>query len=244
MAMWRSMSVACTMSDVKPQRLVCATWIVGLLSTTGAVWAQPAPQDKMPGAGALPSSIPIFPLPDAMLFPNVSRPLLIFEPRYRAMVADALKGDRVIGMVTLRPGYEADYEGRPPIFPVGCAGVITSSEELPDGRFIIVLRGLVKFRVASEDQSRAYRQANAEAMPELFSDEERAALHKERQRLEDLLASIDPRSEPPPTTLPDDEVVNTLAQYLDLDPLDRQSLLEREGALSRTQALIFLLQRK
>ena len=219
--------------------------MVGLLSVTGAVWAQSAPPDKAPGAGTLPQTIPIFPLPDAMLFPNVPRPLLIFEPRYRAMVADALKGDRVIGMVMLRPGYEADYEGRPPVYPIGCAGVITSVEELPDGRFVILLRGLVKFRVASEDQSQAYRLARVEALPELPNDEERMALRKQRGRLEALLAtSIAPGSEPPPPTLPDDDLVNTLAQYLNLDPLDRQDLLERDGALSRSQALIDLLQAK
>jgi hypothetical protein len=193
----------------------------------------------------LPPTIPIFPLPDVMLFPNVSRPLHIFEPRYRAMVADALKGDRIIGMVLLRPGYEADYEGRPAVYPIGCAGVITDVEELPDGRFNIVLRGLVKFRVTGEDQSRAYRLARVEAMPELLKDEERVALRKQRQRLEALLAaSIAPGSEPPPPTIPDDELVNALAQYLDLDPMDRQELLERDGALSRSQALIDLLDLK
>ncbi len=61
----------------------------------------------------LPPTIPIFPLPNAVLFPNVFLPLHIFEPRYRAMVADALRGDRIIGMVLLQPGFEANYEGRP-----------------------------------------------------------------------------------------------------------------------------------
>ena len=144
---------------MKPNRLACAIWMVGVLSAPGVVWAQSATPDKVPGAGMLPPTIPIFPLPDAMLFPNVSRPLHIFELRYRAMVADALKGDRIIGMVMLRPGYEADYEGRPPVYPIGCAGIITDVEQLPDGRFNILLSGLVKFRVTSEDQTRAYRLA-------------------------------------------------------------------------------------
>jgi Lon protease-like protein len=71
----------------------------------------------------LPPTIPIFPLEVTMLFPGISRPLHIFEPRYRAMVADALKGDRIIGMTTLKPGFEANYAGRPPIYEIGCAGV-------------------------------------------------------------------------------------------------------------------------
>jgi len=90
----------------------------------------------------LPPTIPIFPLPNVVLFPNVFLPLHIFEPRYRAMVADALKGDRIIGMALLRPGFEASYEGRPPVYPIGCAGVITHTDPLPDGRSNIVLRGL------------------------------------------------------------------------------------------------------
>ena len=76
----------------------------------------------------LPFSIPIFPLPTTVLFPNVFLPLHIFEPRYRQMVAEALEGDRIIGMVLLRPGYEQDYEGTPPLYTTGCSGLITHVE--------------------------------------------------------------------------------------------------------------------
>jgi len=107
----------------------------------------------LPTSG-LPAVIPIFPLESPTLFPNGTFPLHIFEPRYRAMIADALKGDRIIGMVMLQPGHESEYEGRPPIFPIGCAGLITDYEQLPDGRYNIVLGGLVKFRVTGEDNSR------------------------------------------------------------------------------------------
>ena len=230
---------------MNPSRFLCALWIVGLLCMPGAVWGQSATPDTARGAGTLPPTIPIFPLQDVMLFPNISRPLHIFEPRYRAMVADALKGDRIIGMVLLRPGYEADYEGRPPVYPIGCAGVITDVEQLPDGRYVIVLRGLVKFRVDSEDQSRPYRLARVEAIPEAPNDEERAALRQRRQRLAALLAaSVPPGTEPPPPALPDEDLVNALAQHLDLDPIDRQELLERKGPLARSEALIDLLETK
>src|SRR6187455_1781223 len=120
--------------------LVIALVVAGVLAVAGSASAQ-----------TLPATIPIFPLPDVVLFPDVDRPLHIFEPRYRAMVADALKGDRIIGMVLLQPGHEAEYEGRPPVYPVGCAGIITDVQELPDGRFNLVLRGFAKFRVISED---------------------------------------------------------------------------------------------
>src|SRR5512147_1434243 len=157
----------------------------------------------------LPSTIPIFPLPSVVLFPNVFLPLHIFEPRYRQMVADALAGDRMIGMVLLKPGFEADYEGRPPVYEIGCAGVITHSEPLPDGRFNIVLRGLEKFRMVSEDESRPYRLAHIEAVPEVANATECAAIKQHRQRLEALLAAVAANRRPEtrlPSTVPDQDL--------------------------------------
>ena len=195
----------------------------------------------------LPPTIPIFPLPNAVLFPNVFLPLHIFEPRYRAMVNDALSGDRIIGMVLLQPGHEAEYEGRPPIFPVGCAGVMTHAERLGDGRFNIVLRGIERFQVAGEDDSKPYRIAHVSALPESVPEADKAELRRHRHRLEALLAAAMERSgsEPRfPPAVPDEDLVNALAQYLELDPLERQALLEREGVLARCRALIELLEIK
>src|ERR1044071_5796625 len=103
--------------------------------------------------------LPLFPLPSVVLFPHVFLPLHIFEPRYREMVADAIAGDRVIGMVLLKPGWEREDEGRPPIYNVGCSGVITHFERLADGRYNIILRGLERFSVISENNNKAYRRA-------------------------------------------------------------------------------------
>jgi Lon protease-like protein len=215
--------------------------LCGLPGLGGPAWAQTASGDRTVAAGALPEVIPIFPLEDATLFPNAARPFQVFEPRYRAMVADALKGDRVIGMVTLKPGYEADYEGRPPIYDIGCAGVIDRVEELPDGRFNILLRGLVKFRVASEDQGRPYRLARVGALPEPTPAEERALLQQQRRRLEAFVTTSggDPGA---PRDMPDEELVDTIAQYVPLAPPERQALLELEGVLARSQALLALLE--
>src|SRR5579871_1913359 len=110
--------------------------------------------------------LPLFPLPNVVLFPNVFLPLHIFEPRYREMVGDVLKSDRLIGMVLLRPGWERDYEGRPPVYPIGCSGVITHVERLADGRYNIVLRGVERFRVLEEDHAKVYRRAVVEPLRE------------------------------------------------------------------------------
>src|SRR5688500_2878874 len=150
----------------------CLVALASLVYATGHAGAQTQ----------LPPAIPIFPLEVTTLFPGVSRSLHIFEPRYRAMVADVMKGDRIIGMATLKPGFEADYAGRPPIYEIGCAGIITDVEELPGGRFNIVVRGLVKFRVTSEDNSRAYRLARVDVMPEVLDDAEKPALRNARER--------------------------------------------------------------
>ena len=195
----------------------------------------------------LPPSIPLFPLPNVVLFPNVFLPLHIFEPRYRSMVSEALGGDRIIGMVLLQPGYESNYQGRPPVFAVGCAGVITHAEPLGDGRFNIVLRGLERFRIADEDASKPYRIAHVSGLPENVPEEHLVELRRHRQRLEALLAAAIERSgsEPRfPPAVPDEDLVNALAQYLELDPLERQALLEREGVLARCRGLIELLEMK
>ena len=193
----------------------------------------------------LPATIAIFPLPNVVLFPNVFLPLYIFEPRYRAMVQDALASDRIIGMVLLRPGFEADYAGRPPVYPIGCAGLITHSEPMPDGRFNIVLRGLEKFRMTGEQTGQPYRLAHVEALAEAVTEEEKTMMHQHRRRLESLLAAAmehrgsDVKLSP---NVSDDDLVNALAQYLALEPIERQALLECNGVLSRCGALIELLE--
>ncbi len=196
----------------------------------------------------LPPTIPIFPLPSVVLFPNVFLPLHIFEPRYRDMVADALEQDRIIGMVLLRPGWEHDYDGRPLVYPVGCAGLITHAERLPEGRYNIVLQGLEKFRIVDEDDSRSYRVAQVESIEESLRDHDREEMRAARRRLESLLVP-QPKgrgAEQPrvPASMPDEDLVNALAQYLELEPVEKQALLERDGLLARCHSLIELLEMK
>ena len=193
--------------------------------------------------------LPIFPLPSVVLFPGVFLPLHIFEPRYRAMVADALATDRLIGMTLLRDGWAGNYEGRPPVYGVGCIGLITHAERLPDGRYNIILRGLDRFRIVEEDDGCAYRLARTETVPEpALTDADRARLRACRARLEAVLAApgqdgggIDPRAA---EAMPDEHIVNALSQHLEFEPIERQALLEQPSMPERADALLDLLEMK
>lgn len=195
----------------------------------------------------LPSTLPLFPLPNVVLFPNVFLPLHIFEHRYRAMVAEALAGDRMIGMALLRPGWEGNYDGHPPVYPIGCAGLISHHEPLPDGRSNIVLRGVAKFRILREEPGRLYRVATIESVDERLSEEERGEVRTARRRLEALLVP-QPQGRGAETRIPpamsDEDMINALAQYMELEPLEKQALLERDGLLARCRSLIELLEMK
>ena len=205
--------------------------------------------------------LPIFPLPNVVLFPNVFLPLHIFEPRYREMVADALDSDRMIGMVLLRPGWEHDYEGRPPVYPIGCSGVITHVERLADGRYNIVLRGVERFRILEEDHERSYRRAIVEPLRRRHAGRGRPRGHaaaagqargaaRAGHRAVDSAGAAASRSrargrDPKiPSAMADEDLVNALAQYLDLEPLEKQALLEQQSLRSRAESLVELLEMK
>ena len=129
-----------------------------------------------------PSTIPIFPLPTVVLFPNVFLPLHIFEPRYRQMVTESLAGDRIIGMTLLRSAAEAE-EAQPPVYSVGCSGVITHVERLADGRFNLILRGVEKFQILGEEEpvpGQLYRKAHVASVDDTVGDRDREPLAAER----------------------------------------------------------------
>jgi Lon protease-like protein len=107
----------------------------------------------------------LFPLPNLVLFPHVVQPLHIFEPRYRQMTADALAGDRLIALALLQPGWEANYAGRPRIYPVACLSRIAGEQRLEDGRYNLLVRGLARVRLSDELASaKLYRSAQAELL--------------------------------------------------------------------------------
>lgn len=179
----------------------------------------------------LPGDIPLFPLPNLVLFPGIGVPLHIFEPRYRQMVADVREGRGVIGIVLLKGNWERDYYGNPEIFSVGCAGKIERIEGLPNGRFNLILTGLSEFRVLRESGGHPYRQAEVRWCPpapaSLELDDEAMA------NLRDFLVSylgtaaweawealVGQRG------LRGADLVNFLCFHLDFNPLEKQTLLE------------------
>jgi uncharacterized protein len=131
-------------------------------------------------------AIPLFPLPNVVLFPRAVLPLHIFEDRYKQMTADVLESDKRIAMALLKPGWEKDYYGRPPIEPVVCVGKILSWEQLDDGKYNFLLQGTARARVIKEEKSAPgeYRVAKLEALQETPTLE--IDLESQRKRLTDI----------------------------------------------------------
>ena len=176
----------------------------------------------------LPDIIPVFPLPNVVLFPRVQLPLHIFEPRYRAMVRDVIEAEpALIGMALLRGDWQEQYEGNPQVFPIGCVGKVVKTVPLPDGRFNILLQGLREYRIQEEIQAKSYRQARVEWLPERNQTLEPT----QREAIGGLLASYLRKDEGIQKFLADpninDEIfINFFAFQLDLLPIEKQSLLD------------------
>jgi Lon protease-like protein len=135
----------------------------------------------------------LFPLPNLVLFPQVVQGLHVFEPRYRQLTADALAGDRLITLVLLSPGWEADYEGRPAVEAFGCLGRITHHEQLPDGRSNLRLRGLARLRLLAEQPAhKLYRTARAEVVPDVVPEDLTRLLDLRRGLAEAVLGRFEP----------------------------------------------------
>jgi Lon protease-like protein len=193
----------------------------------------------------LPDVIPLFPLPNVVLFPRMPLPLHIFEPRYRAMVRDAARGARLIGMVLLRGDWQSDYYGRPEIFAAGTVGEMVRVEELPDGRFNIVLRGLREYDVVREVDRAAYREAVVrwrEPVAERLFAGMREAIGTLVRRYVALLGREIADGDLVRGTVDDETFVNFLAQHLDVGPLEKQAMLEAPTLGERGQRLADVLE--
>jgi hypothetical protein len=203
--------------------------------------------------GRMPPSerLALFPLANVVLFPGVKTPLHIFEPRYRQMTEHALAGDRRIGMVAVRPEHTDQLAGDPPLFEVGCEGVISDAKQLPDGRFEIVLQGTQRFRIAREcarEDGRLYRVAEVEKLEDAFDPSSQARVVALRHRAIELAAELTGTQATRPAltaeafrNVDDVTFVNALSNAFALPPAEKQSLLEAASIPERYERLVSTL---
>lgn len=198
-----------------------------------------------PSFEALPASLPIFPLTGVLLLPRGRLPLNIFEQRYLAMTADALKAERMIGMVQPQEG--AGDAGEPPVYRTGCAGRMTSFSETDDGRYLITLTGIARFDIARElPFDRLYRRVVPDWQPyraDLESD--RGPIDRAR-----LLGALKPFLERSGLaadwsvveTTGDARLVTTIAMLAPFQPAEKQALLEARDLAERARLLTTLIE--
>ena len=206
---------------------------------------EPDHSDKS-GPFPIPATIPVFPLPNVVLFPKTYLPLHIFEPRYRQMVDDTVMGGQCIGMALLKEGWESDYYGNPPVFAMGCVGRLVSVQPLADGRSNILLQGLERFEIGAESFDKPYRQASITLK---MRGEEASLDSSVRQRLVGVLEEYLHSRKDPPTwqawfreDVSDEILVHTLSSYLECTPLEKQFLLEAQTLHQQARRLSDLIQ--
>ena len=194
----------------------------------------------------IPARIPVFPLPNVVLFPKTYLPLHIFEPRYRAMVSDAAMSGQCIGMALLKDGWETDYYGHPPVFSMGCVGRLVSVQPLADGRSNILLQGLERFEIEREWYDKAYREATISIT---VQGTETSLDPTVRRCLFTTLESYLLSRDDTPTwqelfreEVSDEIVVNTLSTYLKCTPLEKQFLLEADSLHQQARRLNNLIE--
>ena len=194
----------------------------------------------------MPGTLPVFPLSGALLLPHGKLPLNIFEPRYKAMVEDALADHRMIGMIQ-PDGGAPGTEGGPALFGVGCAGRLSSFSETDDGRYLIALSGVTRFEVKAElEVRRGYRRVAAD-YSRFLADLDPPPDHlPERVALLTALRAyftangFDANWEAIDEMM-DDELVTTLSMVCPFDPVERQALLEADDTFARAATLTTLL---
>jgi len=201
-----------------------------------------------PGPDDLPETIPVFPLPGALLLPHGSLPLNIFEPRYLNLTADALGQGRMMGMVQPVHAEPDPVSDTAELYRTGCLGRITSFAETDDGRFLITLTGVSRFRIAGELESvRGYRRVAVRY--DAFADDlqEDTGATADRQRLLDAvrayfrLQGID-TDWAAIKEAPDGALVTSLAMTCPFEPREKQALLECRGLIERGELLTTLME--
>jgi uncharacterized protein len=135
----------------------------------------------------------VFPLPNLVLFPHVMQPLHIFESRYRDLFREAIAGDKLIAMAVLAPGWETDYEGRPPLYPTACLGRIVAHHRLTDGSCNLLLSGLRRIEIVRElPPAKTFREAQARLLDEVYPDSPADATERLRRKLREACQKVLP----------------------------------------------------
>ena len=193
-----------------------------------------------PGPVSPSGLVPVFPLPRVVFFPRTVLNLHVFEPRYRAMVQDAVAGEGLIAVSLLKPGWEEDYEGNPAFHHVGTVGRIEDLERHPDGKFDMRLVGLQRVRLGEVVKQTPYRVVRARVLREIEVDENAP---ESRTGKLDLLAShgcllreLSEEGESPivlDERIPFETAINGACANLPVDPEIRQSLLEEDRMMER-----------
>ena len=156
----------------------------------------------------------LFPLPNLVMYPHVMQPLHIFESRYREMLEDALASDRLIAMAILEPGWEPDYEGRPPISSYACLGKIVAHNRLEDGRYNLLLMGVGRVRIVEEvSPPRSFRQAKVELLRECCG----GTIEQSNELRADLLAAF--KHLMPCSCQVPEQLAELVSQHMPLDML-------------------------
>ena len=190
--------------------------------------------------------IPLFPLPSSVFYPGTPLPLHIFEPRYRQMTTDALEGERKIGMVLLKPDWEAAYFDRPELYTIGCVGSIEKEIRHADGKFNFTLVGLRRFRILKELDGRSYRRAEIELLEELNEQEigeepnaTRDGLIDQYREFISFIPEGNSLKEEPDWNLGDklSQFIDRFAYQLDLSLEQKQTFLEEQDVFRRAKFL-------
>jgi Lon protease-like protein len=192
----------------------------------------------MGGRDAMPIEIPLFPLPNVVLFPKTLRPLHIFEPRYRKMIEAALEGEHLVGMTLLKEWWEEQYDQTPPVEKRGTLGKIVQSNRLPDGRYYITLLGISTFDIEEETSRQDWRTALVSVLrPETRWPLAQADMDRISSVVGDVLAQWDLTSELKWINESAKDPISLLqhwSAFLPLTATERQFLLEAPDI--RTQA--------
>lgn len=189
----------------------------------------------------------LFPLPNLVLFPHVMQPLHIFEARYRDLLEDALTDDRLIAMAVLTPGWEKNYEGRPPLYSMACLGRVTTHYHLADGTYNVLVLGLQRVKLVRElNPVHRFREAQVELCEDFYPVQPVAHHKNVQQRLHDALLRILPMLPEAHEQLdqllgndvPLGVLTDVISYMLDIDQASKQSLLSEVDVYRRAELLL------